>query len=815
MSSSSLAPAAISLSDSQLRLVERYRHNYGHPDLDDNLMRSAPDETISGRFLVKMEIARLAKKCCRVIDFRDSQQDSVVFEYDGIKHYINEQTKEFFLLEAAAFKGYTHGVYEAVIKKARNQKLVDVINQGAEVIPDANYSSITRFYSRKEQRLYCVSAIEIYLSNPKNINPERAKKSAIEAMSTDISPEGMCIKTASPLPEDIEHIYIRFTGFENEFTFTAPVIAKYDVLLSIKKNGYVYYKIKLSDGQFSAIILEFLEYLKKYIYSQTRRYKVPIENTQEAVIVKGYEQYVIGRLHTLPVFIRQEENEWVPDGVFLTPENNAVFHKFYDEKHETMIKDFIAQKSIQQALKSGERFSFYFLFSPVISPDNYANFICIPISDCVDNKDALSIAKLAYAKSEGNLLLFRIEGMTIDPVSECHIPSSLPDSTGEVFQLANKTPIERAKILASGYKRMITISDESDILSKINVFSEECKEDMPKSALFKYIPHKALINNELHIVRNEIDDKRMEPRFSYKMPIHFHTDRKPKEVFSAFTVDVSTKGMQLEIKETNPVVVGDVVTLDFPSFANQLGEYLISQPYRVVSIRGKYVHLCIYGNPQYHDGRKLMKKVIWENMNSLDTAGCRDNIYGLSRVVRNLFAFNHPYPKLFIKRLERSRYISDVAVSKNTILPAFSENDDENYDLLQLILKHETFTLLLNRTWAKLKREDKPIAFHILATVKEKPKQQGYYISVRDADELIDDKKIKDFFEQSSILGNTRLLRIVLSRKNKVFNKYFRDELHYLARYAPNRAKMSLDAISQIDAVGNLLDVTDFTKELF
>ena len=44
-----------------------------------------------------------------------------------------------------------------------------------------------------------------------------------------------------------------------------------------------------------------------------------------------------------------------------------------------------------------------------------------------------------------------------------------------------------------------------------------------------------------------------------------------------------------------------------------------------------------------------------------------------------------------IKRLDKTRYISDMAISDNTIMPEISINTDENSAILKTILKHENF----------------------------------------------------------------------------------------------------------------------------
>lgn len=62
----------------------------------------------------------------------------------------------------------------------------------------------------------------------------------------------------------------------------------------------------MTANQTEEIVHEFHNHLKKFIFTQLRRHRVPIENTQEAVIVKGYEQFIVGKLNNLPIFMQYE-----------------------------------------------------------------------------------------------------------------------------------------------------------------------------------------------------------------------------------------------------------------------------------------------------------------------------------------------------------------------------------------------------------------------------------------------------------------------------------------------------------------------------
>ena len=67
---------------------------------------------------------------------------------------------------------------------------------------------------------------------------------------------------------------------------------------------------------------------------------------------------------------------------------------------------------------------------------------------------------------------------------------------------------------------MVVLSDESQLISQLDLFSDSTPDDsIDKMAIFKFIPAKIALKTELHVVKNEIEDKRKEDRFLYKMPV--------------------------------------------------------------------------------------------------------------------------------------------------------------------------------------------------------------------------------------------------------------------------------------------------------
>lgn len=809
-----------SLQPHQLKIVDVFRYEHSNIHLDEQLARYAPAESVSSRFLIKMEIARQAKKCYRIIDLRDLQPDWNAFEYDDITHYFDEATANDFKDICRNYHGYTQGVYETVIKRAKERDREARINPAVQSVPAINFTSLTHFFQRKEQRLYYVSPVSIFIEEPFELPMSQLKRLAITGATTDISPTGLCIKIPGiKLPKIVRKIYVRFNGFERDFNSATPIFIRYDVLtLSVKQANY-YYRIRMSDDQDQEITDEFKERLTKFIFSQLRRYRVPIDNTQDAVQAKGYEQFAVGKMHALPLFVQYELGVWVPRCVFLTSYNEAIVQRLTDDQHNSMLADFINQTSIQQALQDEAHFVQHYLFTPVVTSASgtQSSFVSIPIGDCQTDPMARQLAQQVYLKSQGNLTLFRVDGVFTTPEKECYIPSSLPDSSGEMFQVLNQQPAERARLLVSGYQRMVTITDESDLLTSLHLFDDVTStQEVPKEKLLEYIPPKLkFFRQELYLVKNEIDDRRVEDRFLYSMPVFIHTERQRNEKFFATTIDISTKGLKIQTERELPYHNGDPVYIDFPELPGVGSKPLEYQTYRIVRIAKHVIQLVITGHEYHHEGRKALRTFIQNNLNSLSATGCRDPIYGLSRALRNIYTHNHPFPIILLKRHEKNRYISDMALSNNTVLPPFADDTHDDPALLHQILTHEGFIQMLNTAWGRLKEITDVEIITFMVTLKEKRNEAGYYIIIKNTAELTTAQQLHDVFTQSSVLGQTRLLRVLIGKRDKPFNKYFKDELYYLTRYAPNRAKLVLDDIAKVEGVGFLTDITDVVTALF
>ena len=183
----SVSQQATQLTDSQISILKQLVFT-PPSELDAKLAQFAEKESLSSRFIIKMEIARLFKPCSRVIDLRDTYPDCKLFDMHGVKHYLNNQAKSILVNNIKMFKGYTNGVYESVTNTMKKIKQTNQKTHASAFLPDANFFSVTGFHKRRNQRLFCVSKLKVFLQDPSRRNKSRelpVSEDAISSYSND------------------------------------------------------------------------------------------------------------------------------------------------------------------------------------------------------------------------------------------------------------------------------------------------------------------------------------------------------------------------------------------------------------------------------------------------------------------------------------------------------------------------------------------------------------------------------------------------------------------------------------------------------
>ena len=264
------------------------------------------------QFLIKMELKRLGQPCGYYIDLRGRVDGEVrPYEFGGKTHYMDDTAIKTFERGLKRYGKYTLGLYEEVTNTDNNYRVRhkqeteqriqavmsgdallskdgETITDPAEEKPGTKLIQFASYCTRTEERMNFIIDIDI----------ETDSGEKFQASTVDLSVSGCKLKIPnSRRLQNGQLIAVFFKGLEQEFALGFNHGVSYQVIDSESVDRALYVRVKRTshtdDHGFS-------EFLRNFINGNKRRYKVNLDNTLDAVIVKGYEQFYLPRISSLP-----------------------------------------------------------------------------------------------------------------------------------------------------------------------------------------------------------------------------------------------------------------------------------------------------------------------------------------------------------------------------------------------------------------------------------------------------------------------------------------------------------------------------------
>lgn len=788
-------------------IIMELRHNFNNPSLENQIQHLAESETESNRFLIKMEIMKLSQDVQRVIDLRSFfSVNCEKFIYQGITHFLDTASKNELEKELNRYGGnYTLGVYEHVMRKAKTRYKANP-HALLNVSPKTEEIHLTTFFQRKEERLYFIKKISFFYNSPEKMTKTAFDNLAIDGITTDISSTGLAIKVAKQnvrRTKGLIHVWMH--GIEAEFKFSERVLITYEIKNTFEKNGYIYFNLNYYSKQFSKGKDEFITFSKSYLEAEKKRNNIPVDNTVRAINIKISEQFIIGRLRSLPVFLIEKNGVWLPGAQFKTPNNSNIGYFANINNNNNFLRSLCIVPSIQSKMSLGERFCDYFFIMPFKDENNITNYFAIPYNSMINNESLKEKARAAL--QENKLKLYRIDGNKISPEEQSHVPSSLPSSAGEAFENMNQQPAERAKLFSKQLKRMIVLSDFSDSINYLNLLNDISDKQENDTNLSQYILKKPAKYIDIYEATAETNDVRTEDRFSCNMNVLIQKKaHKSDDFVPCSTLNISTRGLKIKLSKLMHLNVGDIVLVHLPELPGNGDRGARYQPYTIVGKDSDLEYrLSVVGKAADHDGRKMMRTYIHKNINSLKPGASENEIYGLSRVLRNIFANNIHLPHGITAKEGSSRYIKNIATSENAHIPALNDGSTNN---IPSLMDTDAFrSPIINKI--ELINDKNPYETLYFIVMSRTRGNGNHYFFIKQITEAKKDAELITLMQTLRCIGEPRLLRIIYTKKSRVFNKYFRDELSYLERFAVTKVKNIESGLRNTIGVFEMADVTD------
>ncbi|MDX2369804.1 MAG: PilZ domain-containing protein [Colwellia sp.] len=793
-------------------IIDSFRGKVNKTGFDTKFTLSTNNLVKTEKFILKMELKRLAAACTRSIDLR-GLVDGVckLFEYNGQSHFLDDVAIRVFEENVAEYGDYTFGVYEAVKNTKNNFRVIYQKEQSGNIRSSddslkktqeklqypASLYQFDDYDDRFEERMNYAIAIIITLEN----------KQQLLATSVDISVEGCKFRLTDKISLKIGQITnIKFSGLEQEFQFSTTDVLSFKVK-NIYRDGNTQLigcqRIKVSEND------RFKQFLSGFIQGNKRRYKINLENTIIALQARSFEQYILPQLTELPVFIEKGVSGLVPRYALTTSNNQAIYQYWQDEAGNSTLPSLLNKKRLERLQhRSGKSLLVY----SFIHQSQGKSFFYSMDEEQLLVESEFSSSFLTLAANQKTFSITELSCVNFDK-NRVYSPFTLANTHSSKEQFINLPPSD--EVMASlALIPFIAVVNDITHPSLVAQYQQLFSKKITTAKLKKYGHRRIEKPNLVDELGISYKNKRQELRFIHDTPVVVECE---KTQWQGNSHDFSISGFKMELDNPALLSKGDVVYLTFPKLQKITSVFDLNQlPYEIIRINKKktIINLRVHAKSHQHIGRTFFKLLISKNRHKLTPDEYARLTPGLAETLRTSYAKNMNTPALVVQT-SGSRYKVEAIASNNDSSELFKQmkrlSDRENYYNLYPLLTKLQYSGLLDQHLKTLLNSDEPVTelLYIAIDPNEDKVDKSMQVTL---DSELSTPELKRFFIKKSLKrGQFYCLKLMISRTNEPDMEYLNAELSYISSYAIHRAK-KLE--QDIWSVVGMIQYFDITKEV-
>lgn len=774
------------------------------------------------KFLLKMELKRLAGPCARSIDLRGLVNgECQLFDFQGQTHFLDEVAIASLKESVAKYGAYTFGVYETV-KNAKNS--FRNIYQNEQITPNATERNnnnkpgpeklqypaklnlLANYPNRSEERMNFAIPITLTVLN----------KQELATTSIDLSVKGIKFKLINEIPLfKGDQVSIAFTGLEQEFQFSKDDLFSFEIKNVLRDSGTQLVGCQRIDTPEND---GFERFLIGYIQGNKRRYKINLDNSLLALQARSLEQFTLVKLNELIIFMQcanGDSNQKSPRYALTTKNNQKLYQYWRDEKNRSALHYLINTerlerlKTLQQQGKSLLVFSF-------IHQHKGDKFFYTVDEEQLKHDHAFFLQFLAFAASKTSFAITALKSQMISP-EHAYSPYTLSTAMTKQQNYLNPPLSDEVKDILAQLPCAVTATDITNA-SDFSDYQELSYEGIDLERLKSLgLKHNGK-QNRVDEITLSYGHQRQEVRFKYQTPVIIESD---DSNWSGLSADFSVSGLKVDLE--NPAVLskGDIVHLSFPKLQKITSAFDLKQlPYKIMRISKdkKIVNLRVSVKEHQHIGRSFFKLLIDKNKNKLTPDEYAMLTPGLSSALRTLYAVNMEIPTAMVQS-SGSRYkVENLVVGKHgyqspkNLLSAMSRlSDRHGYHNLYPLLGNLQVSHLVDQQMKKLMASDTAVSELIYIAIDPSITDIEKSVTIKQVSELTTPQMRNFFIKKSLNQGNFYSLELKLSRSDEANMEHLNPELAYIGSYAIHRGKQLEQDIYSVAGLVQLIDVTQET----
>lgn len=791
-------------------LVDELKSYLGNAKFDTIFKSKTAGLTKPEQFLIKMEMSRLSQPIARFIDLRGQVTGQVKpYEYEGKQHFMDETAIAVFEQAIERHGGYTLAVYEAVMNTDNNHRVMQ--KKAAEQAKqpelqneqklDCQVIKFASYESRREERMNYSIKITVELS----------KDNTIAATTSDISLSGAKIKLSPRYQvKKGQLLGLRLVGLEQDFELGLKNGIQYEVV-AVEKISAEFNHIRLK-RTFIENNEKFDEFLESFIHGNKRRYKVNLDNTLDAVVSKGYEQYYIPRVTSLFTFFSLQNDKLYPSLV-LTTENNIFIQRYFcDERKLSCLYTILNQQRLAQLLSNPApvKEEYLYTFTHVVAGKVY--YYSATRTE-LTAEPQLSALFFGFGSQKESWQCFKVQLMPSHP-EDSYIPLSLPNTAGKDIEKLNKPPTPRVQGMIKDVKYLVILTAVGTDAEQTHYqsFSYD-KSIVNQLKRFGHGKHKT--PPKLETVDLEYVNLRSHKRYLYKTDVVLTTQ--DEQTHTAHSRDFSVMGLQIECDQPVTFQKGEVVELSLPELQKITKKHTLSKlKYEVMAVSKSFTTinlkaLRIADNP--HEGVKFFTQLIENNKDKLKVSEEAPKVPGLSTALRNMVTKSVCQFPFYLHK--EATHFKTGAIGQG-LYPSPLHIILQNYGLLNnttsidAFLSPEQLNDVITPLIKDRSRQDPPLPFTLF--IRFDPKKSTIEDAIKSKCSAGEDYAPQLLFLKKGLKSELLfIMRIYISRTGRPDTDYLSNELKYVSQYALHKAKDLEEALWAVTGVGDMVDVTDET----
>lgn len=761
------------------------------------------------RFLVKMEIKRLAKPCIRSIDMRTIVKDDCrLFQHHGITHYLNVNGILLFEKLVKRYGEYTFGVYEAVLAEANREKqqLIDMQNKGSTILelslPDEKYitpcQDLLNYPVRKQERLNYVTPIEVFF----------ADNSSAHGSTLDISGHGLRIrlKDSDKISKikAVEPLHLVFRGLDKNHGLSRESI-EYQVLNISGEKDKAYIHL-YRDGKLNPLFDEFVVDLIKL---HKHRYKVNLDNVEMAMASKIYEQSFANNTPSLPVFIGRDSKQFFyAKYSSMNTNNKHILDYWMDERGNQLIGFMINPARIHKLMNANQANPQMTIYCFNHVKDEKIYFYSASDQELAMHPE-LKATFLSYGSRKVSWRVFHV---TISDVkgADAFSPTAIPDGVNKKIDRQNRAMSPRLVAKLKDLTSMVSITDiTSDKAQECYQIRTLHKHKIKLLKAFGHARNK--LPSIVEAYRHKQKELRRQTRYILRTPLIVRTNT---QYLHGITEDISVSGLKIELDEPFTQRLNTKIELTFVKLQEITKQFELSNlHYRVVHINiDKHVlHLQAVSVDEVSVAETFFGQLIANNSDKLTPVNKDEPVPGISMALRNLHSKNSPQFCAYVEK-KMQGFLPAMATVSQVRAPwmDFLHHDKSlaQVNLAWLYQDIENGKDFVNQALKLLKIDPRPTKTEIFVLA---PASQEASLGIAKAQwqyQFAHHRARQSFIKNAISKGSFFAFSVTINKALKPDLEKIEQELLYLSQHAIHKATYFEERMWDIAGAIFLTDVT-------